>query len=573
MPLSPVLEARTTPFPLILGGQDSFVPSKIIVSLEPRVVPFVHARTWSFCRFGYSSLFRTIALLIQTKTISYLWFSRYKSYSALLTATQSRSNTMSAPTNTHASGANTQSGPANKRRREDNQAMGDDDESPDDEYEYDSSDGELEFEETQGRKRQKAAMRQEATEARHRNAMMAEIADAPNVPNAASQISQAIYECVRMLMGISRKSRSGQLEQNTVDPSLPLAPTVEEMNEWVNRQNDREEFIDSKIKKAMRAYIASKPQGFKPNRKQVRTVKRDAAERARNKHKLMPVKFLSRMDLSSSYKYSHSWGTKCEAALALAGFTRCTFDWRAGYDTPWNSTMSSIIIEQWLKCFNASGARSYSIISSDNTSGNREELLRRWFTNKKKQYGDQCKQNILMTTAEGREKLKIDKAHAKKVVKRRKAKAAIHKARLSVATEMFGESSSQVKMLTPREVHSEDELGSSGGSSKVRLAWRSAELDNFISLIDQTIVSREVIAAAKRSARHLTDRGPYSTTPDTDMFPPKRFQRSLISPTWMSSMSGVAIRHLDLQTEETIDITKSIEKLIENLASHQSTSS
>ncbi|EGG06656.1 uncharacterized protein MELLADRAFT_86507 [Melampsora larici-populina 98AG31] len=433
---------------------------------------------------------------------------------------------------------------------------------------YDSSDGELTLEESMKRQRKKAGLRMETSEGRRRDAMLADIANAHDTPKAASQISQAIYEYTRMLMGISRKSR---MSNNDHDSTLPPPPSDDEMKAWVNRQEDREEVIRKAMERGMRKYLAKKPDNFKPNRTQIRTVEKDAADRARLTIKLKPVKFTSRLDHKSSCRYAHNWGTKCEGALALAGFPRCTFDWEAGYDSPWNSSVSAIIISQWVKCFDAKGARAFAIVGSDNTDLNRDEVLRRWFKNKKGDYRKQTRNEILIRTSQGRAKVEADKAYSKKVISRRRGKAKIHKARLSVVKELFGEQSAEYGMLNPREVHSEDEL-SSAAPSKVRLGWRSAELDTFISLVDQCVWGRETDAALRRSARHLIERGPYSTTPDVDLFPPKKYQRSLVSPTWISSMQGVALTHLELNTTNVVDIRRAIMKLTKELASTPSTS-
>lgn len=134
-----------------------------------------------------------------------------------------------------------------------------------------------------------------------------------------------------------------------------------------------------------------------------------------------------------------------------------------------------------------------------------------------------------------------------------------------MAVAVFGADSGEAEIISQREIHSDDDLTSST-PSKVRYGWRGAELDLFISLIDQCVWSRETVAAARRSARNLVERGPYSTTPDDDVFPPKLFQLSLVSPTWISSMSGVAVRNLRLATTDKVNIISSIERLTLELA-------
>lgn len=109
----------------------------------------------------------------------------------------------------------------------------------------------------------------------------------------------------------------------------------------------------------------------------------------------------------------------------MAGFPRCTFDWEAGFESPWNSSISTIILDQWVKCFDARGARSFNITASDNKPGNREEILRRWFANKKSDYRKQSKREVLMKTPGGREKIAADKAYSKKLVSRRRTKNSV----------------------------------------------------------------------------------------------------------------------------------------------------
>lgn len=145
----------------------------------------------------------------------------------------------------------------------------------------------------------------------------------------------------------------------------------------------------------------------------------------------------------------------------------------------------------------------------------------------------------------------------------------IYKARLSAVRDIFGDDSGEVKVLLPREVHSEDEVGSTS-AGKVRLSWRAAELDAFVALVDQTVIDRETTPSAKRAARHIVERGPYSTTPDFDVFPPKNYQHSLVSPPWLDSMAGVAIRNLKLETTDSVDIRSSILRLTQELASNAS---
>ncbi|EGG09686.1 uncharacterized protein MELLADRAFT_60769 [Melampsora larici-populina 98AG31] len=118
--------------------------------------------------------------------------------------------------------------------------------------------------------------------------------------------------------------------------------------------------------------------------------------------------------------YPHHFGTQCEADLALAGFPRCTFDWGASYDTPWNSATSSIILANWVKAFDANAAKGFGILTSENTAENREQILRRWVGNKKQKYKDQEKLVDLMKTPEGVKQVQEQEAIVEGIARKRR---------------------------------------------------------------------------------------------------------------------------------------------------------
>ncbi|EGF98507.1 uncharacterized protein MELLADRAFT_113495 [Melampsora larici-populina 98AG31] len=355
----------------------------------------------------------------------------------------------------------TQSGQNNEKRqtnyKDNDQNSGSDTESRN--GSDDDSDGELTFEESKSRQRKKAARSREETKSRRRDAMMADLADAPDIPNAASQISQEIHEYVQMLMGISRKSQSIGSNKNS-DPTLPPPPSQTEMNTW----------ITSDIR------IAGEP----------------------NVRLLWPC--LDSLAVHLTEKLDTS----------LPGICQCQ---------QLSSTSGSSVLT-----------------------------------------------HVLMKTPAGREKVAADTAYSKKLISRPQTKKAIYDAQKSVAVAIFGADSGEAEIISQRDIHSEDKLSSST-PSKVRCSWRSAKLDTLISLIDQCVWARETVASARRSAHHLVEHGPYNTTPDFDIFPPQLFQRSLVLPTWIASMSGVAVRNLKLATTNKVDILRSIEKLTKELAS------
>jgi len=140
--------------------------------------------------------------------------------------------------------------------------------------------------------------------------------------------------------------------------------------------------------------------------------------------------------------------------------------------------------------------------------------------------------------------------------------------RSGLVCKLFGSSSPEAMVVAQREVHSEDEvknLNSSGTQHKIRKDWRGAGLDTFLNLVDQCIVSAEVLPKKIRAVRKIIDRGPYSSTPEPDSRPPKGFQRSLVSPTWLETCTQLTITNLALVEGNAVDINESIAFLSQQL--------
>ncbi|EGG11509.1 uncharacterized protein MELLADRAFT_91081 [Melampsora larici-populina 98AG31] len=251
------------------------------------------------------------------------------------------------------------------------------------------SDGYLMHEDVLERKQKKTVKLKVMTQVRHRNEGIGKIAGDHPVPKAATPLSRAIHEYVRMLMGIPRKSRGSSAAEHAAMKKLPDAPSPEELHVWETRRQRREVFIREAQDKALKKYLAKKPPGFKINQKQKRTVEKDAAEMATLKNPMHPVIFSSRISSGSRSKYAHHFAVQCESTLAMAGLPRCTFDWEASYDTPWNQATATIILSHWVKVYKAGGARGFGILSTENTASDREEILRRWCGNKATKFREQ----------------------------------------------------------------------------------------------------------------------------------------------------------------------------------------
>ncbi|EGF99107.1 uncharacterized protein MELLADRAFT_94912 [Melampsora larici-populina 98AG31] len=434
-------------------------------------------------------------------------------------------------TGTSSAGAHSNSEGRSKRQRvEDDGSMHRqsspliDDNDDSDDFDESDSDGELTPAERASRKRKLKAMRKEEKEQRDRNSMLSTMANSHATPKAATALARALQEYVKMLLGVYRKQRSPN--PSSSEPSLPEPPTVDEVHAWATQK--------------------------------------DAAQKAMLSAPLKPVRFVSRLSLTVGSRYDHRWGSQCEAALAMAGFTRCTFDWNGRPDSAWNTAMTRIILQEWEKCHEAHGTKAFGIIAAENTSANRLEIVRRWCENQAPKFRDQAKMNVMSQTPEGKVQAAQLREMSRTRDRRRRAKTKIHTARQELAQHIFGVNSPEYLLLSHSEVHSEDKVTMTNGSgtrTKTRLEWRSGALDTFVNLVDKAIPGQEIIPRKKARAQAIVDCGAYSSESDLDAFPPQGLQESLVSNAWLDKMSGVAISNLRLGKAEVVDIRKSIQVL------------
>ncbi|EGG03556.1 uncharacterized protein MELLADRAFT_90089 [Melampsora larici-populina 98AG31] len=452
-------------------------------------------------------------------------------------------------------------GPSNssgKKRRLDEETQTEDDQNNPpahtDSDDEESSDGDLTQQDLLDRKRKRAAKLKVSAEIRHRDEGIGKIAGAHLVPKAATPLARAIQEFTRMLMGIPRKSRGTSALENAGVPKLPDPPSDEERNAWLNRKQVRETYIRESQDKAMEQYIKKKGPDFKPNRKQKKAIEKDAAEMAALKKPMQPVIFKSRMLSNARTRYPHHFISQCEATLAMAGFPRCTFDWGAPYDSPWNSATCTIILSHWVKAYEANGAKDFGILVKDNTAANREEVSD-------------------AGTPAGQKTLEEKIVKTQSITNKRLNKTKIYEARLANAARLFGQDLAEFEMLSHHDIHSDDELvttNSCGSRQKLRLEWRSSELDTLISLLDQAHWKRKRIPKDIRHAKQLVERGVYAPTPDKDRFPPKGFQLSLISPGWYDLQDGLTLEELELNENHPVNIRNAIQDVMRSFSSWDS---
>ncbi|EGG12439.1 uncharacterized protein MELLADRAFT_89003 [Melampsora larici-populina 98AG31] len=478
--------------------------------------------------------------------------------SAAPTSTQMSSTQMTAHTPT-------QNGKRQRLDKDDdpvaNEKNGNDKDSDSDSDDDKDSDGDLTHDEVLERKRKRAVQLKVLTQIRHQNAEIWKIAAQHPIPKPSTPLARAIHEFAKLLMGIPRKARGSSALSGFEETKLPDPPSEEEHQAWETQKQGREDYICQAQDKAMEKYIAKKLPGFQPNQKQRKTVEKDASEMATLKKPMQPVIFTSQILNRGRSRYPHHFGKQCEAALAMAGFPRCTFDWEASYNTPWNTTTATIILAHWVKTYDANGAREFGILTSDNTAANHEEVLRRWCTNKAPKFRDQTRNGVLLQNPAGRKKLEENLLKTQGIISKRRMKNKLYNARKAQAEKMFGKNSPEWSMLCHPEVHSDDKLktsDSSGSRQKLSLQWRSSGLDTLIDLLDQAHWRGKIIPREKRAAKELVERGQYAPTPDADRFPPKGFQLSLISPAWYDQQEGLMLAELALQDNDVFDIQESI---------------
>lgn len=164
-----------------------------------------------------------------------------------------------------------------------------------------------------------------------------------------------------------------------------------------------------------------------------------------------------------------------------------------------------------------------------------------------------------MKTPEGQKTLEDNISSGQSRTRKRQQKTKLYEARLAVAVRLFGQDSGEVEMLSHPDIHSDDEALTSNSRQKLRLQWRSSELDTFIALLDLAHWKRKRIPIDIKRAKQLVDRGVYAPDPDPDRFPPKGFQLSLVSPIWYEEQEGLVIDELQLNDHSPVDIKAAIE--------------
>jgi hypothetical protein len=206
-----------------------------------------------------------------------------------------------------------------------------------------------------------------------------EKASKPAILSQHEKLSVAIIDYVKLLLGITRKPRGAKI---TSVSSLPVPPSEEEIETWVQRKHHARQITDQAASKALSRYTKKYPDATP---RTLELVEKDAIEEAQSK--LKPVQFQSLVsNKKPGGRYSSDVAHSCEAALAHAGFTRLTFDWNSSFKSRWNEAVSRIILQEWQKTYLCGDADDYLINAHQVTAHNKNLILERWFENKKLKY-------------------------------------------------------------------------------------------------------------------------------------------------------------------------------------------
>lgn len=140
---------------------------------------------------------------------------------------------------------------------------------------------------------------------------------------------------------------------------------------------------------------------------------------------------------------------------------------------------------------------------------------------------------------------------------------------MGLIEKLFGKGSPEALLLSHREVHSEDEMvieNNGGTCLKIRKQWRAGTLDTLLELCDKCLVAQEVLPKNIRKAKLLVDRGAYLADADSESCPPKRFQKSLVSLTWMAETQNITVFNLALSDQNTVNIDEVLKAMRKMLA-------
>ncbi|EGG01461.1 uncharacterized protein MELLADRAFT_92162 [Melampsora larici-populina 98AG31] len=355
-------------------------------------------------------------------------------------------------------------------------------------------------------------------------------------------MTSAVQEWARALLGLPRQS-STRTSPNIsaavlLARHLPDEPTPEEVEQWANYSDTRTKYLDVNIQQKMDKRFKNNPSANESVKHQMRIMVSKEAVLMFNQA-FPPPKFISRVAhaTASITTYNATRLGCAEAKFAGCGFSRITFQWTSPPKTPWNMAMLDNLITSWLDCYNARGVPSgFPIDSSLNIPLETREILSRWVSNKRRVFRDEAKERKLVSTEGGSDKLVRQKLTEREKTALKAIRKKLCEKRAAAVEPYFRHFTGPLKvLLNSQEVHSETEMDPEkpGKFWKVKLNWRTPQLDELIKLADDAAPKRESTKKQKdRLKEFFQSRGEYSpNVPDPeDQLPPKTLPRCLIKP-------------------------------------------
>ncbi|EGF97288.1 uncharacterized protein MELLADRAFT_86098 [Melampsora larici-populina 98AG31] len=379
-----------------------------------------------------------------------------------------------------------------------------------------------------------AARRARDTMARHDGTRYEKLAKPPVECSPYERLTIAIQHYHNILLGIVRKGKGRKGHR-----LLPPPPSDDEYSTWDKRKIERRRIIDKSVAQAQARYRRKHPQAHPA---QLTKVGDHAAEDALST--IPPVKFTSLVALrNSGVHYSTTVASTCEGALALSGFTRFTYDWTDTIKSRWNEAVSSIILQEWEKCYKRGDADDYDIDTNHVTAKNLRQVLDRWFSTKAREYVSQCNQAAGQDNANQAQQQEA----AKEKTRRRE----------SQKRTFFTQHRGLQAIISERSIHSEDEVGLHRSLIPKAKAFGGIKiLSNYFHELDALVHQRTAGDQAITSAHKNTRSRPYAAAEEADFRgrPPKGFPKALLDQQFMNQhvsragllSLGLSSHHCDL---------------------------
>lgn len=151
---------------------------------------------------------------------------------------------------------------------------------------------------------------------------------------------------------------------------------------WEGRKLERRRVIDEAAQDARNRYLRKHPLA---KTAVITSVENQAIKTALSNIK--PVQFTSQVSRRGGrMRYSVRVIHYCEAAFAIAGYSRATLDWLSSMNTGWNEGVTAILIQEWERCYKNGDADDYGIDDAQVTSKNMRQVVERWLNTKAREY-------------------------------------------------------------------------------------------------------------------------------------------------------------------------------------------